>query len=159
MTHEIGDSLPAQTPPAGFADRVVAAALRERRGRRESGDGARRGACQAALVAVAATLLVGGAAWGFSLWARPGSVGTVSTPMAAATVTALPRERPAVAASPVELDAGGERDAAVAARMPAQPVLHRLKSVKAAEAKSDAGTKVIVPPCECGRDEVICTCF
>jgi hypothetical protein len=158
VTHEIGDSLPVQTPPAGFADRVVAAALRERRGRRESGDGARRGAWRAALVAVAATLLVGGAAWGFSLWARPGSVGTVSAPAATATVTASPRERPAGAATPVELDAGGERDAA-AVRTPAQPVLHRLKSVKAAEAKSDAGAKVIVPPCECARDEAICACF
>ena len=81
----------------------------------------------------------------------------MSTPAATATVTALPREQLVGMAAPVEPDAGGERDAAV--RMPAQPVLHRLKSAKAAEAKSDAGAKVIVPPCECGRDEVICTCF
>ena len=152
MTREAWESFRAQTPPPGFADRVVLAALRERRARwgRVPHPHARR----AAFAAVAATLLVGGVAWGFSAWMRPAAVVPAGP---SATTSAPPQDRPVRAVPSADLDAGTERDAM--ARMPAQPVLHRLKSVKVAEAKGDGGAKVIVPPCECARDQVICTCF
>jgi len=157
MTREAWESFRAQTPPAGFADRVVAAALRERHAERHA-----RWARvphprvrQAVFAAVATTLFLGGVAWGFSAWMRPAAVVPASAPTT--TTSAPAQDRPVRAVLPVDLDAGTERDAMV--RMPAQPVLHRLKSAKVAEAKSDGGTKVIVPPCECARDQVICTCF
>ena len=155
MKREVWESLGAETPPAGFADRVVAAALRERRERFGRGPRAHSRGHQAVFVAIAATLLLSGAAWGFSRWARPVAPATVGAPVTTASAPLL-EERPVRASPMADTDGGTERDAAV--RMPAQPVLHRLKSVKV-DAKSDAGAKVIVPPCECVRDQVICTCF
>lgn len=152
MTREGWESFRAQAPPAGFADRVVAAALRERRERWGRGPHAR--ARRAVFVAVAATLLVGGAAWAFSRWARPAAVAVAAPSVPVANTS--PQEQPARTALPL-LDAGTERDAG--GRVPAPPVLHRPKSVKVADAKGDGGAKVIVPACECIRDQGICTCF
>jgi hypothetical protein len=149
MTSNRWDAWEPQEPPEDFAERTVATALEEalreprarRRGRRE----------RWALLAAAAVMLVGGAAWGFSAWSvsRASRLAPVATPPAPAPARSM---QPLLIHSFTPPDAGNP--APVAA-----PVVARPRRPQAPESAPDAGRKVIVPACDCAPDQVMCTCF
>jgi hypothetical protein len=155
MTPDRWDAWEPQEPGNEFAERTVAAALRERRSRRNP-----RGARWVA-VGIAAAMLVSGAAWGFSSWSTGRHAAkAVIPPLSAGAKPAVPpstRSAEPIAPAPLDtVDAG----AATPLDVPA-PHVHRKSSVPVAPAIGgpDAGRKVIVPHCDCAPDQVMCSCF
>ncbi len=144
MTSNRWDAWEPELPSDGFAERTVAAALREK-GKR------RRMRAPIAVIAMAAAAILGGSvAWGFSAWSARRSL--VSP--AATEVPALRERGGAPEALPRHVF-----DRANAAPLPPEvaPTAHR----KAAPTMSapDGGRKAIVPRCDCADHQVICTCF
>ena len=145
MTSNRWDAWEPQEPPEGFAGRTVAVLLEDRVVPRRAG-GARW-----IRVAAAAAMLTGGAAWGFSAW-----TGGRSAPRMLPTVTpAAPevRSMEPLFAHPYAVPDAGIPEPAVTAR-PRRPHVAGPES-----GPPDAGRRVIVPPCDCAPDQVICTCF
>jgi hypothetical protein len=138
------DAWEPQEPAADFAERTVAAALRERVARRRTSSRRWIGA-----VALAATL-VAGAAWGFSAWPSRGGA-----PPSPAEVTA-----PGEPVRSVDLHLAHE---AVAPAAPppssAMPPRRKVLAPEPERSGPDAGRKVILPRCDCAPDQVMCTCF
>jgi hypothetical protein len=138
----------ADEPPGDFAERTVALALRERVVRRHAR------MRHLGLIGVAATLMAGGVAWGFAHGsARPDTVIPSAIP---ARILVEPSAVNSTTAPLRDLDAGDPLDAAV--RTVVSPLGHP-RPKGAAPIAADAGPKVVVPPCECIRDKVMCTCF
>jgi len=145
------DAWPAQQPPPDFAERTVAAVLRERRPRRVL---RRR---RSAIVGAMAAVMVAGAAWGFTAWS-----GGRTAP---ARVPAAPPEAPTHVVSatrlpdaPASRDAGSEETAATpppARRAPPPPPPPPSRP----HVTPDAGRRVMVPRCECTADDVLCSCL
>jgi hypothetical protein len=153
MTSNRWDAWEPQAPPEDFAQRTVAIALQE--AQREPQARRRVGPARWVSLAAAATMLVGGAAWGFSAW----SVGRAvpMSPTAAPTAPeSLRSMQPLLPHSFTPADAGTRAPAAA----PSTVVRPRKPLGALPESSApDAGRKVIVPACDCVPDQVMCTCF
>jgi len=131
---------PSQSPPPDFAERAVAAILRER-SRRARGRPVRR----IAAVAVAAVLVAGGA------WARmalPRTPKTVPAPVITETRTTVANDAPAVERAVTVREAAPEPPRATVTPAPPRRPRDRV-------AAPDAG-RVRVPMCNCVQ--TICDC-
>ena len=152
MTPNRWDGWEAQEPSADFADRTVAAALRERGVRRRRGGGRR----WVGVVAIAATL-VAGAAWGFSAWPSRRVAPAPPPPPVEITAPVAPVAAPRVTAA--RDDAPTASALAPSAPTPAAPRRRKLLASGPESNIPDAGHKPIVPRCDCAPDQVMCTCF
>lgn len=133
----------AQTPPAGFSDRATAAILADRATRRPPLVGRRW-----VVLAIAATLLVAGAAWGWRAQPR------VPTPEPSQASFRAPRQDlEGAIASPHLLPPLLQQRAP---QLPAPLVTPRPPRVVAVPAPSAPPPKLILPPCSC--NEFACDC-
>jgi hypothetical protein len=138
----------AQEPSDDFAERTVAAMLRERRPKR-SVHTVRWIAAGAAVA-----FFVGGVAWGFVAWsAKRVAPRELDVPAAAPNLIAPLRP---VLPPPLVSDAPDAQ-----ARLPEhveRPIPRRMEP-RAPLGGPDAGRPVIRPRCECATHQVICSCY
>jgi hypothetical protein len=156
MTSNRWDAWEPQAPPEDFAQRTVAIALQE--AVQEVPAHGRVGRARWVIVAAAATMLVGGAAWGFSSWSviRAVPMSPTAAPTAPEPLRAMGPllSRSFAPAAPVD---AGTRAPVAAPSTVARP--RKPQRVAPESSAPDAGRKVIVPACDCVPDQVMCSCF
>ena len=132
-------------PPSGFAERTVAAALRERARRRTR-------PARAVVVSAVAAVLIAGGALGSVVRSRGPREAPQSRPAGAdaprGTTSAVSSARVASETTPIRPP---ERPLGLPART-ANPATH-------ASTAQDAGRSVILPRCSCEPHQIMCTCF
>jgi hypothetical protein len=134
-----------EQPPSGFAERTVAAAIRER-GRHQA-----RPARVVILSALAAVLIAGAA-----LGSLARSRGPRETPQSRPSATdAPPGTKSEVPPVPVASEPNSIRPPERPLDLPARAA----KPAPHASSAHDAGNPVILPRCSCEPHQIMCTCF
>jgi hypothetical protein len=140
----------AQVPSPGFAERTVAAVVRERRGAR-----ARRTPRWAAFSAFAA-VLIAGAAWGFASWSLRSTAAPSFDPPEQVSKAHPTSDRPLT--TPIVDPPSTDR--AALSPTPTLPSSRRkIEAPAPVSPMTDGGRKVILPRCNCSSLEAVCDCF